>query len=46
MTPRASVKIGEVTKRQCEAERIPGHAITAQIRVDRYSLYYYLTSRW
>ncbi len=37
MTPAASKIIGEVTERQCEAERMLAHAITARVRVDRYS---------
>jgi sulfopropanediol 3-dehydrogenase len=37
MTPAASVEIGEVCMRQCERERMFAHAITARVRVDRYS---------
>jgi sulfopropanediol 3-dehydrogenase len=37
MTPAASKAIGEVTERQCEAERMLAHAITARVRVERYS---------
>jgi len=37
MTPAASKVIGEVTERQCEAERMLAHAITARVRVERYS---------
>jgi sulfopropanediol 3-dehydrogenase len=37
MTPAASKLIGEVTERQCEAERMLAHAITARVRVERYS---------
>jgi sulfopropanediol 3-dehydrogenase len=37
MTPAASKLIGEVTERQCQAERMLAHAITARIRVERYS---------
>jgi sulfopropanediol 3-dehydrogenase len=37
MTPAASREIGAVTERQCEAERMLAHAITARIRVERYS---------
>ncbi len=37
MTPEASIKIGEVTERQCEVERMLAHGITARVRVDRYS---------
>jgi len=36
MTPAASVEVGRVTERQCEAERMPAHAITARVRVERY----------
>ena len=36
MTPAASKLIGEVTERQCEAERMLAHAITARVRVERY----------
>lgn len=37
MTPQASVKIGEVTARQCRVERMLAHAITADVRVERYA---------
>ncbi|MCF8051871.1 MAG: histidinol dehydrogenase [Desulfobacterales bacterium] len=37
MTPEASIKIGEVTERQCKVERMLAHGITARVRVDRYS---------
>lgn len=37
MTAAASVKIGEVTERQCELENMLAHAITARVRIDRYS---------
>lgn len=37
MTPAASRIIGEVTERQCKVERMLAHAITAQVRVERYS---------
>ena len=37
MTPEASREVGAVTERQCEAERMLAHAITAQVRVDRYA---------
>jgi sulfopropanediol 3-dehydrogenase len=36
MTPEASRRIGEVTERQCNVERMLGHAITARLRVERY----------
>ena len=36
MTPEASVKIGEVTARQCRIERMLAHGITADIRVKRF----------
>jgi sulfopropanediol 3-dehydrogenase len=36
MTREASVKIGEVTERQCKIERMLAHGITARVRVDRY----------
>lgn len=36
MTPEASIAIGEVTKRQCDVERMLAHGLTAQARVDRY----------
>ncbi|MBL9214037.1 MAG: histidinol dehydrogenase [Opitutaceae bacterium] len=36
MTPAASVKVGEVTARQCDVERMQAHAITARVRVARY----------
>ena len=35
-TATASVKIGEVVLRQCLAENLPGHAKTAQLRVEKY----------
>ncbi len=38
MTPAASKLIGEVTERQCRVERMLAHAVTAEIRVERYSL--------
>lgn len=37
MTPAASRLIGEVTERQCNAEHMLAHAITAKIRTERYS---------
>ena len=37
MTREASVEVGQVTARQCEVERMLAHAITATVRVDRYS---------
>ncbi len=37
MTPEASIKIGEVTERQCKVERMLAHGITARVRVERYS---------
>lgn len=37
MTASASVEVGEVTARLCEAERMLAHAITARVRVERYS---------
>ena len=37
MTPAASVEVGAVTARQCDVERMHAHAITARVRVDRYS---------
>jgi sulfopropanediol 3-dehydrogenase len=36
MTPAASRLIGEVTDRQCQAERMTAHALTARVRVERY----------
>jgi sulfopropanediol 3-dehydrogenase len=36
MTRAASRLIGEVTDRQCRAERLPAHALTARVRVERY----------
>ena len=36
MTPEASIKVGEVTARQCEVERMLAHAITATVRTQRY----------
>ena len=37
MTAPASVEVGEVTARQCDVERMLAHAITARVRVMRYS---------
>ena len=37
MTQAASVEIGEVTERQCEIEKMLAHAITARVRIDRFS---------
>ncbi len=36
-TPEASRLIGEVTERQCNVERMFAHALTARVRVERYS---------
>ncbi|WP_437226844.1 histidinol dehydrogenase [Planctomicrobium sp. SH661] len=36
MTPQASIKVGEVTSRQCHVERMLAHALTADIRVKRF----------
>ena len=37
MTPAASRSIGKVTARQCKAEGMLAHAITAKVREDRYA---------
>jgi sulfopropanediol 3-dehydrogenase len=37
MTPAASVETAEVTERQCELEHMLAHAITARVRIERYS---------
>jgi sulfopropanediol 3-dehydrogenase len=37
MTPEASREVGKVTERQCNVERMLAHAITARVRVQRYS---------
>lgn len=37
MTREASREVGAVTERQCNVERMLAHAITARVRVDRYS---------
>jgi sulfopropanediol 3-dehydrogenase len=37
MTPAASVEVGAVTARQCDVERMQAHAITARVRVQRYT---------
>lgn len=37
MTPEASVEIGRVTARQCRVEHMLAHALTADMRVQRYS---------
>ena len=36
MTKEASLIVGEVTSRQCRVERMIAHALTADLRVDRY----------
>jgi sulfopropanediol 3-dehydrogenase len=38
MTAEASREVGAVTERQCKLERMLAHAITAQVRVERYSV--------
>lgn len=37
MNSAASAEVGAVTERQCEAERMLAHAITARVRVERYA---------
>jgi sulfopropanediol 3-dehydrogenase len=37
MTREASREVGAVTERQCNVERMLAHAITARVRVERYS---------
>jgi len=37
LTPAASREIGAVTERQCKLEHMLAHAITARVRVERYS---------
>ena len=37
MTPAASRTLGRVTARQCDVERMAAHALTARVRVERYS---------
>jgi sulfopropanediol 3-dehydrogenase len=37
MTPAASVEVAQVTDRQCVLENMLAHAITARVRVERYS---------
>lgn len=37
MTPEASVETAEVTERQCNLEHMLAHAITARVRIERYS---------
>ena len=37
MTKEASIEIGKVTERQCNAERMLAHGLTAKIRIERYS---------
>ena len=36
MTKAASVRIGKVTQRQCEIERMLAHGLTAKMRIDKY----------
>ena len=38
MTEEASREVGAVTERQCKVERMLAHAITAQVRVERYAV--------
>jgi sulfopropanediol 3-dehydrogenase len=38
MTEEASREVGAVTERQCKVERMLAHAITAEVRVERYAL--------
>jgi sulfopropanediol 3-dehydrogenase len=38
MTEEASREVGAVTERQCKVERMLAHAITAEMRVERYAL--------
>jgi sulfopropanediol 3-dehydrogenase len=37
MSPEASIETGKVTERQCLLENMLAHAITAKVRVERYS---------
>ncbi|HEX3720864.1 MAG TPA: histidinol dehydrogenase [Verrucomicrobiae bacterium] len=37
MTEAASAEVAAVTDRQCQVERMPAHALTAQARIARYS---------
>ena len=37
MTPTASREIGIVTERQCKQEKMLAHAVTARVRVERYT---------
>ncbi len=37
MTRAASRRVGAVTERQCEVERMLAHALTARVRLDRYA---------
>ena len=37
MTPEASIEIGKITERQCIAEHMFAHGITAKIRVEKYT---------
>lgn len=37
MTPQASAEVAKVTARQCKVERMLAHALTATVRVQRYS---------
>jgi sulfopropanediol 3-dehydrogenase len=37
MTPEASRRVGAVTARQCDVERMAAHAVTARVRVARYA---------
>ena len=36
MTPAASREVAEITARQCKLENMPAHAITAEVRAQRY----------
>ena len=37
VTPSASASLGKVVKRLCDLEKMPGHALAAQLRVEKYS---------
>jgi sulfopropanediol 3-dehydrogenase len=36
VTPQASIKLAQITERQCRIERMLAHGITAKVRIERY----------
>lgn len=40
ISPSASAPLGQIVKRLCDLEEMPGHAAAAQLRVDKYKNYH------